>query len=138
MYIRCVIIIHVLAEDDFCKVCASGSAVEHLLAKEGVAGSIPVSRSYNNKNDIRLDVFFLLFRAHPVLEGSIFSATVPIVARSISQVLFFLIDIFPNVCLLLTALFGLWLISLYGIPTWMLRPCSRFPKQFLVFQLNDA
>ena len=24
--------------------CASGSAVEHLLAKEGVAGSIPVSR----------------------------------------------------------------------------------------------
>ena len=26
--------------------CASGSAVEHLLAKEGVAGSIPVSRSY--------------------------------------------------------------------------------------------
>ena len=25
--------------------CASGSAVEHLLAKEGVAGSIPVSRS---------------------------------------------------------------------------------------------
>ena len=26
-------------------VCASGSAVEHLLAKEGVAGSIPVSRS---------------------------------------------------------------------------------------------
>ena len=27
------------------KKCASGSAVEHLLAKEGVAGSIPVSRS---------------------------------------------------------------------------------------------
>ncbi len=27
-------------------VCASGSAVEHLLAKEGVAGSIPVSRSF--------------------------------------------------------------------------------------------
>ena len=26
-------------------ICASGSAVEHLLAKEGVAGSIPVSRS---------------------------------------------------------------------------------------------
>lgn len=24
--------------------CASGSVVEHLLAKEGVAGSIPVSR----------------------------------------------------------------------------------------------
>ncbi len=33
--------------------CASGSVVEHLLAKEGVAGSIPVSRfffinSYDN------------------------------------------------------------------------------------------
>ena len=27
-------------------ICASGSAVEHLLAKEGVAGSIPVSRSF--------------------------------------------------------------------------------------------
>ena len=27
-----------------CTICASGSAVEHLLAKEGVAGSIPVSR----------------------------------------------------------------------------------------------
>jgi hypothetical protein len=26
-------------------ICASGSVVEHLLAKEGVAGSIPVSRS---------------------------------------------------------------------------------------------
>ena len=29
-----------------CTVCASGSAVEHLLAKEGVAGSIPVSRFF--------------------------------------------------------------------------------------------
>ena len=28
--------------------CASGSAVEHLLAKEGVAGSIPVSRSVDS------------------------------------------------------------------------------------------
>lgn len=26
--------------------CASGSVVEHLLAKEGVAGSIPVSRFF--------------------------------------------------------------------------------------------
>ena len=26
------------------RICASGSVVEHLLAKEGVAGSIPVSR----------------------------------------------------------------------------------------------
>ena len=30
-------------------ICASGSAVEHLLAKEGVAGSIPVSRFQNKK-----------------------------------------------------------------------------------------
>ena len=37
-------------------VCASGSAVEHLLAKEGVAGSIPVSRS---ERDIRTDISFL-------------------------------------------------------------------------------
>ena len=28
------------------KICASGSVVVHLLAKEGVAGSIPVSRFY--------------------------------------------------------------------------------------------
>ena len=32
-------------EDKKLIICASGSAVEHLLAKEGVAGSIPVSRS---------------------------------------------------------------------------------------------
>ena len=31
------------------KTCASGSAVEHLLAKEGVAGSIPVSRFFHAK-----------------------------------------------------------------------------------------
>ena len=31
------------------KKCASGSVVEHLLAKEGVAGSIPVSRSFIRK-----------------------------------------------------------------------------------------
>ena len=31
------------------KKCASGSAVEHLLAKEGVAGSIPVSRFFHAK-----------------------------------------------------------------------------------------
>ena len=38
--------------------CASGSVVEHLLAKEGVAGSIPVSR------------FFALNEPNPGLEGS--------------------------------------------------------------------
>ena len=31
------------------RTCASGSAVEHLLAKEGVAGSIPVSRFFHAK-----------------------------------------------------------------------------------------
>ncbi len=31
--------------------CASGSVVEHLLAKEGVAGSIPVSRLFYCKNE---------------------------------------------------------------------------------------
>ena len=42
--------------------CASGSAVEHLLAKEGVAGSIPVSRSfYFNGNPCfsRISVIFV-------------------------------------------------------------------------------
>ena len=38
---------------------ASGSAVEHLLAKEGVAGSIPVSRS-NRKGTIRKDSPFFV------------------------------------------------------------------------------
>ena len=33
----------------FNNICASGSAVEHLLAKEGVAGSIPVSRFLRQK-----------------------------------------------------------------------------------------
>ena len=41
------------------KTCASGSAVEHLLAKEGVAGSIPVSRSQEKIRDIgRYLLFF--------------------------------------------------------------------------------
>lgn len=43
--------------------CASGSAVEHLLAKEGVAGSIPVSRSLlqlgiSHKPGFRIPLFF--------------------------------------------------------------------------------
>ena len=46
--------------------CASGSAVEHLLAKEGVAGSIPVSRS-ENKNGTKV-LFLFFFRALPGLE----------------------------------------------------------------------
>ena len=41
------------------KKCASGSVVEHLLAKERVAGSIPVSRLDENENKISgLDIFF--------------------------------------------------------------------------------
>ena len=50
-----------------CKTCASGSAVEHLLAKEGVAGSIPVSRL--KKERYRM-VSFFFFRALAGLESS--------------------------------------------------------------------
>ena len=35
------------------KQCASGSVVEHLLAKEGVAGSIPVSRFFYAKRHLK-------------------------------------------------------------------------------------
>ena len=58
------------------KICASGSAVEHLLAKEGVAGSIPVSR-FDKKGISELDIPFLskhethmyISITHPILEG---------------------------------------------------------------------
>ena len=39
-------------------ICASGSAVEHLLAKERVAGSIPVSRFFLC---LIVSIFCLLF-----------------------------------------------------------------------------
>ena len=53
------IILNVLVRVTSYKVqCASGSAVEHLLAKEGVAGSIPVSRSHEKKNDTKSVSFF--------------------------------------------------------------------------------
>ena len=42
------------------KTCASGSVVEHLLAKEGVAGSIPVSRSFIKKKHFCF--FFFCFQ----------------------------------------------------------------------------
>ncbi len=42
------------------KICASGSAVEHLLAKEGVAGSIPVSRSCKKPEEIKGFLFFYI------------------------------------------------------------------------------
>ena len=45
----------------FLFICASGSAVEHLLAKEGVAGSIPVSRFFNNRLKIRRLFFLCVF-----------------------------------------------------------------------------
>ena len=41
-----------------CTICASGSAVEHLLAKEGVAGSIPVSRLKKERYQIGIVLFF--------------------------------------------------------------------------------
>ena len=52
-------------------ICASGSVVEHLLAKEGVAGSIPVSRSQENKTGYPngYPVLFF-FESNPGLEGS--------------------------------------------------------------------
>ena len=39
-------------------ICASGSVVEHLLAKEGVAGSIPVSRLKKERYQIGIVLFF--------------------------------------------------------------------------------
>ena len=51
--------------------CASGSVVEHLLAKEGAAGSIPVSRFFNAKKQHPKSVlFFALNEPNPGLEGS--------------------------------------------------------------------
>ena len=52
-------------------VCASGSVVEHLLAKEGAAGSIPVSRFFNaKKQHPKRVLFFALNEPNPGLEGS--------------------------------------------------------------------
>ena len=53
--------------------CASGSAVEHLLAKEGVAGSIPVSRSQKKRRHAKACLLF--FRGTSVPRSSIFSAS---------------------------------------------------------------
>ena len=44
-------------------ICASGSAVEHLLTKEGVAGSIPVSR-FNKKGYPVGYPFLLKYETH--------------------------------------------------------------------------
>ena len=50
-------------------ICASGSAVEHLLAKEGVAGSIPVSRSQETQKRTSDGCsFFVFFEAQPCLK----------------------------------------------------------------------
>ena len=49
--------------------CASGSVVEHLLAKEGAAGSIPVSRFFNaKKQHPKMVLFFALNEPNPGLE----------------------------------------------------------------------
>ena len=42
--------------------CASGSVVEHLLAKERVAGSSPVSRFLKTERWYRMVSSFLLYR----------------------------------------------------------------------------
>lgn len=47
------------ASDKLNIICASGSVVEHLLAKEGVAGSIPVSRSIVTKRAVALTISFV-------------------------------------------------------------------------------
>lgn len=56
------------------KQCASGSVVEHLLAKEGVAGSIPVSRFFfcNKKGTLTGALFYCKIEPEFRLEGSIF------------------------------------------------------------------
>ena len=45
---------------DRCLICASGSAVEHNLAKVGVAGSIPVSRSLKTSENTDFTAFSLV------------------------------------------------------------------------------
>ena len=54
--------------------CASGSVVEHLLAKEGAAGSIPVSRFFfcNKKGTLTGALFYCKIEPEFRLEGSIF------------------------------------------------------------------
>ena len=44
--------------------CVSGSVVEHLLAKEGVAGSTPVSRSKKESPILLVILFYLLRCLH--------------------------------------------------------------------------
>ena len=51
-------------------ICASGSVVEHLLAKEGVAGSIPVSRSL--ESTILVGSFFIILGNFGELLGKSF------------------------------------------------------------------
>ena len=67
--------------------CASGSAVEHLLAKEGVAGSIPVSRL--KKNDTKSVSFFQTVDKAPSCEGALSTVCLFIV-------IFTVIFSFPN------------------------------------------
>ena len=49
--------------------------VEYDLAKVGVAGSSPVSRSCNTKTDIQMDIRFCVTGAQPTLKGSSVSAS---------------------------------------------------------------
>ena len=64
-------IIHIVVSDteQTTLKCASGSAVEHLLAKEGVAGSIPVSRSFLFPGKPRDFVFCVTFRRNETIFG---------------------------------------------------------------------
>ena len=64
------------------KQCASGSVVEHLLAKEGVAGSIPVSRFFfcNKNGYLNRCPFLLQNRAQSRARRFDFSASASVVA----------------------------------------------------------
>ena len=58
--------------------CASGSAVEHLLAKEGVAGSIPVSRSfYARQKDTLLRRYPFFLHNEPPWGSKVRSSRLP-------------------------------------------------------------
>ena len=82
--------------------CASGSAVEHLLAKEGVAGSIPVSRSQKTIERYRKVPLDLFFESNPGLEGSMsplrsgrYKTKVPRTLCTVSR--FFCAKVFPGI-----------------------------------------
>ena len=63
-------------------ICASGSVVEHLLAKEGVAGSIPVSRSFLFLEEVIFRDFFA--KRHGTVRYHVFISVSPIMCCHLS------------------------------------------------------